>query len=218
LDVNKVADMLGVSPGVAFVIAYHEICWQLLHDLAEKKVLGVPRIVAKAGTDTSQAYQLISLVIVQAAKYPFLETEISEQEKATTKRFNEVKKAIVAGQKYFNLSTPVDGLLSYMSALVSKDADAYRKTQAVKRTGPVEFDQDWIDQYKHMCIYRVEVWPKKPAEGDLHPIYVMAEGEQEFSDVEVFIYQQGGWRKLFNNGNPRTDWRKAVDWAKSLLK
>ncbi|UCG59660.1 MAG: hypothetical protein JSU70_09100 [Phycisphaerales bacterium] len=61
LDVAKVTDMLGVSPGVAFVIAYHEICWQLLQDLAEKKALEVPRILAAAGTGASEAYQLVSL-------------------------------------------------------------------------------------------------------------------------------------------------------------
>ena len=218
LDVTKVGEMLGVSPGIAFVIAYHEICWQLLQDLAEKKVLTVPRIVASAGTEASEAYQLVSLAIIQRTKYPFLETEISEEEKATIKRFNEIKKGILAGEKYFNLSTPVDGLLSYMSAGLSKDADTYRKTCAVKISGSIEFGQNWINQYKYMCIYRVQAWSRNPADGDVHPIYVMAEGEKEFSDVEVFIYHQGGWRKLFNVGNPRTDWRKAVDWGKSLVK
>jgi hypothetical protein len=75
LDVNKMAEMLEVSPGVAFVIVYHEICWQLLHDLSDKKVLTVPQIVAQAGTKTGDAYQLVSLEIKPKVKHSFLEKE-----------------------------------------------------------------------------------------------------------------------------------------------
>jgi len=217
LDVTKVADMLGVAPGVAFLIAYHEVCWQLLHDLAPKGSLPVPELVARAGADLSKTRELVTLAIVPKASYPFLETAMSEQEKAAIKRFNEVKSKILAGEKYFNLSTPVDALLSLISATVSKDADSYRKTNPGTDSAP-EFDQGWIDDYKQMCIYRVEPWSKTPAEGDVHPIYVADEGKKEFSDTEVFIYRGARWQKLFNNGNSRTDWRQGVDWAKSLLK
>ena len=216
LDVAEIADMLEVRPGVALVIAYHEICWQLLQNLAEKKVLDVPPIVAKAQTDASEAYQLVSLVIVAKAMYPFLKTEISEEEKATLKRFNEINKRIIAGEKYFNLSTPVDGYLSYLSAIISKDAAAFKKTSAIKISGAIPFDS-FGDFFRDRSIYRVPPWPENPNEGDVQPIYVMAEREKEFSDVEVFIYHQGRWRKLFNMGNPRMDWRKAVDRGKSLM-
>ncbi len=217
LDVPKVADMLGVPPGVAFLIAYHEVCWQLLQDLAPKGTLLVPELVARRGADLSKARELVTLAIVPKASYPFLQTAMSEEEKAAIERFNEVKSKIRAGEQHSNLSTPVDALLSLMSAVVSKDADAYGKANP-SAGRPSEFNQGWIDQYKHMGIYRVEPWSKTPAEGDVHPIYVMGEGEQEFSDIEVFIYRGGRWQKLFNNGNPRTDWRQAVDWAKGLLK
>jgi hypothetical protein len=79
LDVIQVADMLGVSPGIAFVIAYHEICWQLLEYLAGKEVLIVPEIVAKAGTKTSDAYQLVSLEYTPKVKSSFLEKEMDNR-------------------------------------------------------------------------------------------------------------------------------------------
>ena len=63
VDIVKVTKMLDVEPGVAFLITQHEICWQLLQDLAEKKVLAVPAIVAKPGTDPREAYQLVSMTI-----------------------------------------------------------------------------------------------------------------------------------------------------------
>jgi len=217
LDVIELADMLDVSPGAALVVAYHEICWQLLQSLAEKKTLEIPPIVTIAGTNPNEAYQLVSIGIIHKTMYPFLETEISEQEKKTIRRFNDIKQKIRAGEKYFNLSTPADALLSFMSAFISKDADAYRNIQAIKITAPTEFGSDSTNQYKYMCIYRIQACPNEPAEGDVHPIYVMSEGQREFSDVEVFIYHQDRWQKLFNNGNPRTDWREAVNLAKSLM-
>jgi hypothetical protein len=71
LDTKNVAEMLDVSPGVAFVIAYHEICWQLLQDLAEQKVLSVPPIVTQTGTKTSNAYLLASLEITPKIENSF---------------------------------------------------------------------------------------------------------------------------------------------------
>jgi len=61
VDIVKVTEMLEVEPGVAFLITQHELCWQLLQDLAEKRVLAVPAIVAKPGTDPREAYQLVSM-------------------------------------------------------------------------------------------------------------------------------------------------------------
>ncbi len=62
LDTAKIANMLEVPAGVALLIAYHEVSWQLLQNLAEEKVLKIPRIVTKAGTDPKEAYQLVSLI------------------------------------------------------------------------------------------------------------------------------------------------------------
>jgi len=70
VDIVEVTKMLDVSPGVAFLITEHELCWQLLQDLAEKKVLAVPAIVAKPGTDPKEAYQLVSMTVRE--KIPFL--------------------------------------------------------------------------------------------------------------------------------------------------
>ncbi len=84
LDVNKMAEMLEVSPGIAFVIAYHEICWQLLQDLSDKKVLSVPQIVAQADTKTSDAYQLVSLEITPKVKHSFLEEEMDNRMSVTS--------------------------------------------------------------------------------------------------------------------------------------
>jgi hypothetical protein len=85
LDVDKMSDLLEVSPGVAFVIAYHEICWQLLQDLSDRKVLSVPQIVAQAGTKTSDAYQLVSLEMTPEVKHSFLEKEMGNRMSVTSR-------------------------------------------------------------------------------------------------------------------------------------
>lgn len=211
LDVPKVAKILDTSPGLALVIAYHETCWQLLQELTKKKVLN------PLPTAAGDAYQLVSLVIFPKATYPFLETEMSAEEKTTIERFNEIKMKILAGEKYFNLSTPVDGLLSCISAVLSRDGETLNNSSAMamKMGGPIPpafFKDSWIKQCKNICIYRVESLPPKIAEGDVHPIYVMNLQEKKFSDVYVFIYWEGKWLQLFQNGDRQTDWRGRVEW------
>ncbi len=148
---------------------------------------------------------------------PFLKTAISDEEAAEIKRFETVKKRILSGEEYHDLSTPVDALLSFASARISQNPDAYQRVQAHDTKGKVPRASN---QYTNIgiSIYRVPAWPESPADGDVHPVYVKYEGSDKLSDVEVFIYHQGGWRKLFNVGNPKTDWRQFVERGKSLMK
>lgn len=62
-DIIKIADTLDVEPGIAFLVAYHEISYEVLERLAEKKILDIPNIVTKSN-DISEISKLISLTIV----------------------------------------------------------------------------------------------------------------------------------------------------------
>jgi len=130
LQVAKVVELLDVPPGTALLIAYHETCYELLKNLAEHKLLEIPRIVLKPGADLKQAVRLVSLVIPSARKEPFLQTPMTDEEKAIIERFNTMHQKILDGEKHFDLSTPLDALLSYISAIGSKDPDAYQKVAA----------------------------------------------------------------------------------------
>ncbi len=197
LDVTKVADMLGVSPGVAFVIACHEICWQLLQELAEKKVLAVPRIVAEAGTETSQAYQLVSLVIIQVAKLPLLETKMSEQEAQAIDEFRRIKARILAGQSYDDTSTPLHAALSHFSTL---------------KPGQTR------DYFTGLDILRAPLPPEKLEEGSVCPVFA---GDRELADTFVVAYSKGRWIWIGNMGS-NGDWRPAKPtfekWARERIK
>ena len=59
-DIEGISEILQVTPGIAFVVAYHEICYELLQRLAENRLLDIPGIVTEYG-DVSEVYRLISL-------------------------------------------------------------------------------------------------------------------------------------------------------------
>jgi hypothetical protein len=61
-DTPAMSNTLQTSPGVVFLIAYHEICWQLLENLTEKQALTMPSVLSQTKPDLETAYQLVSLV------------------------------------------------------------------------------------------------------------------------------------------------------------
>ncbi len=64
LDPQKTAEMLEAPPGVACLIAYHEICWQLLQGLTEERILSRPGILSQGSAGTQDARQLVSLAAI----------------------------------------------------------------------------------------------------------------------------------------------------------
>jgi hypothetical protein len=195
LDVNEVVKMLEVSPGIAFVIAYHEICWQLLQDLAEKKVLSIPPIVAQAGTKTSDAYQLVSLTIIRSVNSPLPETEMSKEEAQAIEEFRRIKARILAGESYTDVSTPLHAALTQFSSWKPQDRGYF--------TG--------------LDILRAPLPPAQPEEGSLWPVFA---GEKELEDTFVLVFSKGQWIWIGNVGTSY-DWRLARSafekWAREKI-
>jgi hypothetical protein len=183
LDVTKVAEMLNVSSGVAFVIAYHEICWQLLQELAEKKALAVPRIVAEAGTEASETYQLVSLTIIPKTKAPLLEKEMSDEEAQAIEEFRRIKARILAGESYDDISTPLHAVLTRLSTWEPGDRE----------------------YFMNLDILRAPLPPEKPEEASLWPVFM---GDKELADTFILVYSKAGWIWMGNMGSDY-DWRRA---------
>jgi hypothetical protein len=196
LDVDKAAGMLEVSPGIAFVIAYHEICWQLLQDLAEKKALSIPPIVAHAGIKTTDAYQLVSLVIIQTVKSPLPETAMSAEEARAIEEFRLIKARILAGDSYTDTSTPLHAALARFSAFEAGQTKDY---------------------FMGLDILRAPLPTATPEEGSLCPVFA---GEQELADTFVLAYSKGQWIWVGNMGS-NYDWRLARStfekWAREKI-
>lgn len=221
LDVAKVVDMLGVPPGVAFVIAYHEICWKLLQDLAEKKVLDVHRAVDKAGTEISKAYRLVSFTIIPRSKDPFLETEMSKEEAQTTEEFYKTRKKILAGEKYEDCSTPLEAFLSILSAIHSRDVVAAKRMSAVdtEQMGfkiTSEYMAVWEQSLIQFDILRAPLPPKQPEEGTFCPIYVKYANGTKLADTLIFAFWKGKWKWVGNMGNPG-NWLENLSGFKAIL-
>ncbi|MHC4205634.1 MAG: hypothetical protein ACYSTT_13355, partial [Planctomycetota bacterium] len=176
LDVKKVAEMMEVSPGIAFVIAYHEICWQLLQDLAEKKVLSVPPIVAQAGTNASEAFQLVSLTTVETVKDPLPDTEMSAEESKAIEEFRRIKARIHAGESYQDDSTPLHGVLTQFS----------------------KWEPEGRGYFMGLDILRAPLPPAKPEEGSVWPVYA---GHKELEDTFILVYAKGRWIWIGNMGS-----------------
>ena len=56
LDIEKIANRLDVTPGQALVITYHEVCYEILKQLAIKRLLYMP------AKKEDQIYRLLSFV------------------------------------------------------------------------------------------------------------------------------------------------------------
>jgi len=195
LDVKRVADMLDVSPGVAFVIAYHEICWQLLQDLSDKKVLSVPQIVAQAGTKTSDAYQLVSLTTIQSVKDPLLDTEMTTEEAQAIEEYRRIKARILAGESYEDKSTPLHAVLTRFSTWKPQERD----------------------YFMGLDILRAQAPSAKPEEGSLWPVFA---GDTELADTFILAYSKGQWIWIGNMGS-NFDWNSArptfEKWARDKI-
>lgn len=61
LDIQEVIDILAVSPGKALVIAYHELCYEVLKQLASRGTLDVPDIVLESDAEAGQMRRLVTL-------------------------------------------------------------------------------------------------------------------------------------------------------------
>lgn len=61
LDIQEVADILAVSPGQALVIAYHELCYEVLKQLSSRGTLDIPDIVLISDAEPSQMRRLVTL-------------------------------------------------------------------------------------------------------------------------------------------------------------
>jgi len=221
LDVANVVDMLDVSPGVAFVIAYHEICWQLLQDLAEKEVLDLHRTVDKAGTEASEAYRLVSLTIIPKTRDPFLETEMSKEEAQTIEEFYKIRKKVLAGEKYEDCSKPLKAFLSILSALHSRDVEATKRICAVdiEQMGfkiTSESMAGWEQDLVQFDILRAPLPPMQPEEGTFCPIYVKYANGTELADTLIPAFWKGKWMWVGNMGN-QGDWRENISGFKAIL-
>jgi len=155
----------------------------------------------------------------QKEKYkgdPFLTSETSEAEAQVIERFRKIKEKILVGEKYQDMSTPVDLLLTVMSAVYSRDAEAYKRAAVWdyvnKKKKSAEQMNQFLDSWRQGIvqygydILRAPLPPKDPNHGTFWPIYMKDAATGKWDGTIVPVFWKGKWQWAGNIGSPR-DWR-----------
>ena len=195
VDMAKVSQMLDVPPGVTFLIAQHELCWQLLQDLAEKQVLAIPAVAAKPGTDIKEGYQLVSMTIrAKTASAPAV-AQITKDEEQAIAEFGRIKQEILAGRRYEDTSTPLRSFLSVLSSVHSRDAEALKRIcgldeQQIGRKLTPKVMAGWERDYAQCEVTRAPLPPA--SQGTLAAVTVKRPG-QTGPGTMTFIFWDEKW-------------------------
>lgn len=145
-----------------------------------------------------------------------LREPIRQEEKRILAEYQQGLAQIKRGQRIEDLSRPWRALLTLLTAERTGDLDLYGKVnpsnlaymERVAAKG-----ESWARADYEIHLRRVRVLTRPPQEGDVCPLYVGDRGDSEITDIEVFAYLQGNWRKLFNMGRAEADWRRGVPKA-----
>jgi hypothetical protein len=223
LDVEEMADLLEAPAGTAFLIAYHEICWQLLENLHTRQALTIPAIILDRGVDPAEEVRLVSVGMVP---YPFndpwLKTSVSDEERALIERFETEMETIRDGKRYEDLSTPVNALLTFIAAVRHHDFDllsaanpGYDPDESGDRQRAEQFWEQMERQYIHLKLARL---PRASTWKDgVCGLYVIYPASTELSGVEGFVQGGGTWGKLFNSPSLSYDWRADVPRFRKMV-
>jgi hypothetical protein len=125
--------------------------------------------------------------------------------------YHREKAKILAGGKYQDQSNPVRALLTYTSALVNRDMDLLMNVTYTFHKHP-EFTDRITEQFwdvsKRQFVDQTDflstpAWPESPQNGTLHAVYTCRPGSLIRQDMFAFVYYDGKWYQLGNEGNPR---------------
>ncbi|MHC4394391.1 MAG: M1 family aminopeptidase [Planctomycetota bacterium] len=141
-----------------------------------------------------------------------LTSTMSSAEKQLIEKFHSIKKKIFAGEKYEDMSTPVDLLMTVMSAVHSRDAETYKRASAYDKSIETinQIISFWNDSGDiQIDILRAPLPPKEPKHGTFWPIYTKNPVTGGWDDVIVPVFWKGKWQWAGNLGGCY-DWRAAV--------
>ena len=151
---------------------------------------------------------------------PFLTSEITEAEAQVIERFRRIRAKILTGEKYEDMSTPLDLLLTVMSALCSHDTEALKRTLVWARSQDDQVAkrllQGWgVTEFVKYDILRAPLPPVEPEEATVWPIYVREPVTGDWDGTYLPVFWKGKCQWSGNMGS--TDWRPFVPEKKRDL-
>jgi predicted transcriptional regulator len=143
---------------------------------------------------------------------PFIDSVASSQEIKALEEFRSLKKKILMGEEFADVSTPVRAFLTRMSGWHNCDLKALKAVEVPSdRIREGLFDQEssktWGAYMSQLEISRVRLLDRKPKDGDLVPIFTTG-GE---GDTHIFFYYHGEWKALGNTSESEEYWRAGLD-------
>jgi hypothetical protein len=155
----------------------------------------------------------------------FFETEISPREREIIAYLLKTKQEVFQGRKFNDLSTPVNALLTLVSAYRNRDPNAVMQVFPIAKQMPQllspETGAKIAGVLEKATVFRVEVENKSPQESDFAAIYFSMSPDQMIDQVLMFGYLQGAWRFLGGVGGKsiiRQDWRPLAQQAEKMTR
>ena len=137
---------------------------------------------------------------------PLLSAPLSDDETIAIERYHVLFERIRGGEKYDDLRSPLDGLLSLYSACRHRDAKQARKSKSLYELG-LEDMPEWAQWVEGMEPWRVPQPPGDPEPGQVWPVYFKNRATGQWEETFLFQYWRGEWKNWGNMGGPYYDWR-----------
>jgi len=151
-----------------------------------------------------------------ADKYddPYLSSPISDAEAREIVRFQSAFKGIKEGEKYFDLSSPLNSLLSLYSACRDSDYTRIDKIKPTYKVTPENLNL-FISWCEDFYPWRAPLPPSKPNPGQIWPVYMKSKETDKWVDTFIFQYWNGSWENQGNMSRPYVNWRDLEEWMQN---
>lgn len=143
---------------------------------------------------------------------PKPELSKEEQQQQMIEYFEKVKREIIEGRKFNDQTTPIDTLLTLISAACHKDRDLFWRLVANKCTAEeMTLMEGLLNSIK---VVGIPVGNRSPQESDFCVIDVI--GPEKTAQVCVFGYIENAWRLLIITDNP--DWSRLAERSEARIR
>lgn len=144
---------------------------------------------------------------------PLLASPISEAEAKELERYKSTFNKIKGGEKYFDLSSPLNCMLSLYSACRESDFVRINKIKVTYKIKPENIK--WIIERLELIPWRVPAPPSNPKPGQFWPIYVKGKETNRWAQTFIYQYWKGQWVEWGNIPKPFSDWREFELWSQN---
>jgi hypothetical protein len=149
--------------------------------------------------------------------------EAKQQEQDVGAYFEKTKNEILQGRKFSNQSTPVNALLTLISAYQHQDHNTLEqifpivKQKQFERLASSETGSQMLSAAKPSIFRKIEIENESPKESDLCAVYTSGSPEGPIDQVWSFAYVAGAWR-FAGSTSALDNWKPQARQAEALTR